>query len=290
MLSLGIAKKLRLLLEGEKVPSSSLKYPIINELLVENILTRTVQGRMKGIYQLQNAKALDDFLSNRFDIHDLYSYIEALQNEEISKSGLVKASTDSKIRPVRSFKGFLVNSYEPIHAILNDKPVIIMPVDGMFQFIYDFGNLVIDKDITIVGVENAENFRHIAKQKYLFQNYKNSLADRFLFVSRYPQNQNKDLLRWLKSIDNPYLHFGDFDIAGINIFLREYHHHLCSRASFFIPPGIEELIIKFGNSERYNTQSTAINVKNITDKHLADLIKIIHQHKKGLDQEILIKG
>jgi len=42
----------------------------------------------------------------------------------------------------------------------------------MFQFIYDFENFVIDKDITIIGVENAENFRYIEKQKDLFQNAK----------------------------------------------------------------------------------------------------------------------
>jgi len=35
-----------------------------------------------------------------------------------------------------------------------------------------------------------------------------------LFVSRYPQTQSKDLLNWLQSIPNPYLHFGDFDLTG----------------------------------------------------------------------------
>ena len=308
MLSLSIAKKLKQLLEGEKIPSSNLKYTLIKELLAENILIRTVHGRTKGVYQLNNPKALINFLSNRFDIHDLYAYTEALQKEEISKAQLVAASSDSKIRPVRSFKGFLANSFESIPATINNIPVTIAPAEGTFQFIYDFETLVIDKNITIVGVENAENFRHINKQKYLFQNYfpkiisdinpVKSLAKHnpdkdlkhYLFVSRYPQNQNKDLIRWMKSIENPYLHFGDFDIAGINIFLREYHRHLGKRATFFIPKNIENLISDFGSSERYNKQSTAIDSEKIDDKRLIDLIKTIHLYKKGLDQEIFIRN
>ena len=70
----------------------------------------------------------------------------------------------------------------------------------------------ISKDITIVGVENSRNFRHIEEQKYLFKDISP------LFISRYPQNQNKDFIKWMKSVPNDYIHFGDFDISGIGIY------------------------------------------------------------------------
>ncbi|MDH6306732.1 hypothetical protein M2459_001966 [Parabacteroides sp. PF5-5] len=283
MLRLGLAKKLLRLLEGEKMPSSQMKYPEVKELLAENILTEIRQGRMKSVYQLRNPQSFYTYLSNRFGIHDLYVYVDALKKEEITKSELVLASSDSKARTVRSFKGFLVNSYEPISATLNNEQIVIHPASGTFQFIYDFETFTIDKGVTVVGVENAENFRQIEKQHYLFEHIKP------LFVSRYPQNQYKDLIRWLQIIDNPYLHFGDFDLAGIRIFLFEYFQHLGDKAHFFIPPNIESLIEKYGNSKRYNNQITHFDTKEITNEKLLELVRIIHSYKKGLDQEALIR-
>lgn len=283
MLRLGLAEKLLRLLEGETMPSSQMKYPEVKEMLVENILTEIRQGRMKSVYQLRNPQSFDTYLSNRFDIHDLDVYVDALKKEEITKSELALASSDSKARTVRSFKGFLVNSYEPISATLNNEPIVIHPASGTFQFIYDFETFSVDKDVTIVGIENAENFRQIEKQRYLFEHIKP------LFVSRYPQNQHKDLIHWLQAINNPYLHFGDFDLAGIRIFLFEYFRYLGDKATFFIPPDIEFLIEKYGNSKRYDNQMTHFDGKDITNGKLLELIRIIHLYKKGLDQEVLIR-
>ena len=93
--------------------------------------------------------------------------------------------------------------------------MMLYPTEGTFQFIYDYERFILPADITIVGIENPENFRQISQQQYLFKDIKP------LFVCRYPQNQSKDLLKWLQSIPNSYLHFGDFDLAGIGIYLNE---------------------------------------------------------------------
>lgn len=61
---------------------------------------------------------------------------------------------------------------------------------------------------------------------------------RILFVSRFPQSL--DLRLWLKDIPNSYVHFGDFDIYGIQIFLTEFQKYLGERSSFLIPVDIEE--------------------------------------------------
>lgn len=284
MLRLSIAEKLLQLLEGEKIPSSRMKYAETKELLAENILIEIRQGRTKGVYKLHNQQALHTYLFNHFDIRDLYLYVDTLKKVEITKAQLAVASSDSKARKIRGFKGFLVNSYDPIPATLHGQSTVIHPKEGTFQFIYDYETFSVDESITIVGIENTENFRQIEKQRYLFKNI------RPLFVSRYPQSQHKDLIRWLQSIENPYLHFGDFDLAGIHIFIREYFQHLGHKATYFIPPNIESLIEKYGNSKRYDRQTTQIETKDITDDKLLELIRIIHLRKKGLDQEVLIKG
>ena len=40
-----------------------------------------------------------------------------------------------------------------------------------------------------------------------------------LLVSRYPQS--KDLVTWLHTVPNHYVHFGDIDLAGIHIYLTD---------------------------------------------------------------------
>lgn len=276
-----IAQKIVQLLQGETLPSSVAKHSVIEELITERIIERT--GRIQKKLQLINRNALFLYLQNKYGITDLEKYIEVSQKENAQRSELVEISSNSKLKKIRTFKGFLVNSYLPIQATLNGKETTLNFTEGTFQFIYDFENFIPENNITIVGIENAENFRWIAKQKHLFEDIKP------LFVSRYPQNQSKDLVKWLQSIPNNYLHFGDFDFAGIGIYLNEFKRHLPKKTSFFIPENIEILIADKGNKNRYDQQKINFNKETIEDEKLSQLIQIIHCYKKGLDQEIFIK-
>lgn len=268
--------------QGETMPSSKAKHVLIEELVEERIIERN--GRIQKKLLLGNKKALTIFLQNKYGINDLKKYIEIGQKENVKRSELVSVSSDSKLKQVRTFKGFLVNSFTPVQAMLNGKPTTLNFDDGIFQFIYDFENFIPEQTVTIVGIENPENFRFIEKQKHLFTNIQP------LFVCRYPQNQCKDLIKWLQSIPNNYLHFGDFDFAGIEIYLNEFKKHLEEKATFFLPENIEELVKINGNKTLYNKQT--LNVRNenqLQGENILKLIKIIHKYRKGLEQEILIR-
>ncbi len=280
-LTLKIAKVLVKLKQGEIIPSSSAKSKLINELIAEKIIWQ--KGRHHKTLQLLNEESLNNFLSNQLQINNLEDYILALENPIATRSDFVKIASDSKKSKERVFKGFLVNSYTPIKAKLNNKEFLINPISGSFVFIYDFESFEVEKDITIVGIENSENFRNIEKQAHLFKNIKP------LFISRYPQNQNKDFIKWIKSIPNNYLHFGDFDIAGIGIYMNEYKKHLGEKASFFVPKDINKSIKK-GSRERYDKQKMNFKISETQEKNLSKLIKLIQKEKKGLDQEYYIKS
>ena len=111
-----------------------------------------------------------------------------------------------------------------------------------------------------------------------------------LFVSRYPQNQCKDLIKWLQTIPNPYLHFGDLDFSGIGIYLNEFKKHLGNRATFFIPSNAEELLERYGNRELYDNQKRNFSMEEIEEIKLNQLITMIHEYKRGLEQEVFIKS
>lgn len=276
-----IAERLLQLSQGEILSSSMAKHALIEELVSERIIERN--GRIQKKLHIKDSKALFLYLQNKHGINDLKKYIEISKKENVQRNELVEVSSDSKLKQVRTFKGFLINSYRPIQATLCDKPITLNFTDGTFQFIYDFENFAPEQNVTIVGIENPENFRHIESQEYLFKNIQP------LFISRYPQNQSKDLIKWLQSIPNKYLHFGDFDFAGVGIYLNEFKKHLAEKATYFVPENIERLISDFGNKNRYDQQKINFTTETIQEEKLLQLIKIIYKHKKGLDQEILIR-
>ncbi len=279
-LTLKTAKILVQLINGASVSNSLAKCKLIDNLVFENIIFR--KGKHQKSLQLINEIGLHNYLANQLQINNLSAYILALENENSTRAELVKITTDSKKSKERVFKGFLVNSYNTVKAELNNETIIINPIKGSFIFIYDFETFKIPKEITIVGVENAENFSQIQKQKYLFKSINP------LFISRYPQNQNKDFVKWMKSIPNNYLHFGDFDIAGIGIYLNEYKKHLLGKATFFIPENIKNDIRKNGNRERFDKQKINFKIDQIQESKIIELIEIIQLEKKGLDQEYYI--
>jgi hypothetical protein len=282
-ITIPIAEKLILLRNGDKIPASKIRHSLINEMLDNGILKKQIPGRNKALVYCLVQQPKNDFLQNHYGISDLQNYINTLNNKDVTRADLIEVSSDSKQTKVRTFKGFLINCYNPIQARINEKSIILNPTEGSFQFIYDFESFTIPKDITIVGIENPENFRYIEKQKQLFENIKP------LFVSRYPQNQSKDLLKWLQSIPNNYLHFGDFDFEGINIYLSEYKKHLREKATFFVPENIEKYIEKYGNKDLYDNQKMKFKLDNINEQKLLELINIIHKHKKGFEQELFHK-
>ena len=189
-----IAQKILQLSKGDALNSSVARHAVMDELIAERIVERT--GRIQKKLKL---------LQNKYGINDLEKYVEISMKNNVQRSDLVEVSSYSKLKNIRTFKGFLINSYVPTNVILNGNEITMNFTEGIFQFIYDFENFIPNENATIIGIENAENFRWIAKQKYLFEDIEP------LFVSRYPQSQSKDLVKWLQSIPNNYLHFGDFD-------------------------------------------------------------------------------
>lgn len=279
-LPLALAEKLLLLLQGEKLPASKVKHALINDLTAEGIITDWRVGRTKSVLLVTNAIALKDFLYNRYAIPDLNAYVRAAKEKEASRARFVEVASDSKAGKSRTFKGFLINSYEPVSVMLHGTPLVIQPAEGTFQFIFDYENFLPASDTVIIGIENAENFCSIKKQHYLFPDV------RALFVCRYPQNQSKDLIKWLQKIPNPYWHFGDYDFAGINIYQQEYKKYLGDKASFFVPQNFEELLRKYGNRNLYDLQK--LNASGWRGDELEILIGLLHKYKKGLEQEALL--
>lgn len=282
-LPLSIAHKLLSLQDGEKIPLSKLKHAVVTDMLSNGVLVKEVQGRSKNRIFLLNPNSLARYLKNHFGIDNLADYVISYKKDDLSRAEAIEVASNSKLKATRTFEGFLVNCYQPIECTLNSELITIYPKSGTFTFVHNYKNFLPPSDVTIVGVENPDNFREIEKQKYLFSNINP------LFVSRYPQNQSKDLLKWLQSIPNSYLHFGDYDFSGLNIYWNEYKKHLHDKARYFIPENVEQLISSNGNRDLYDNQQVQFKEDEVDEIGIATVLKYIREHKKGLEQEIFIR-
>ena len=238
-----------------------------------------IHGSRKS-YRANNIEALKRFL---IDKDENYRILD-VDNFE-SRSSMASETGNSKLVTIRSCPGFPVNTYEPIECRLNEEPFIINPQEGYFFFVSDWKTFTIPDNVIIIGIENMENFRKVRQQRLFFDEYlhKHGYSQKVLFVSRYPQST--DLREWLVTIPNPYIHFGDFDLAGIHIFLSEFQKHLgTERTSFLIPEDISSRL-RCGSTRRYNEQYA--RYKNIKSDRIEiqQLIDLIHHERKGYDQE-----
>ena len=264
---------LRRLMSGDSVAASSLRNDLVEELLGEGLLTTRDHGSRRS-YAAIDTVALGAFVASHFGGLKIVDKVRLTRAEIASETG------DSKLVMVRSCPGFPVNTYEPISCMLNGQEFMVNPKEGSFLFVADWQSFLVPDDVVVVGIENMENFRMIRQQRKLFEQCIGTV--RLLFVSRYPQSM--DLRSWLQKIPNRYVHFGDFDLAGINIFLTEFHAHLGARSSFLIPQDIEERIAK-GSLERYNDQYARYNRITSDIKEVQALIDLINKYHRCYDQE-----
>lgn len=273
-----LIEKLILLAGGNALPSSSLRGDLFERMQADGILRAVAHGSRKSL-RVCDLGVFRQYLASQCDIRDLEATREMMRQGGVERAVQVELTGDSKFAPSRTFAGFLVNSCQPIDAVLAGRAFTIFPPEGSYVFIADHQHFTIPEDVVVIGMENAENFRHVGRQRHLFSQY-----EKVLFVSRYPQNQSRDLLAWLSQIPNRYVHFGDFDLAGINIFLTEFQRHLGKRASFLIPSDIEQRLAD-GSRKRYDDQYAKFHDLHCDIPELQALIQLIHHHHRGYDQE-----
>ena len=229
-------------------------------------------------------RAFDVFLRSKgLQPDQLQETVEVL-SEPTTRAAQVQLMGDSKAVAVRSCPGFPVNVIAPLSVRLGERKLLLCPCPGSFLYISDYRDFRIPSNTIVVGVENMENFRLPERQEEVWEQIREPFegVPPLLLVSRYPQS--KDLVTWLQAIPNPYIHFGDFDLAGIHIYLTEFYRHLGDRASFFIPDDIETRL-SAGSRERYDTQFQRFGKMEVTDTRVLPLVQMIHRYQKGYDQE-----
>lgn len=268
--------KIQRLLDGEEIGFSSLSGPVFRELINREYIVLDKTGRKKMVASVKDPVYLKKVLRQEWQINDIEEYLEFLSKEEKDRTDVQNMLGGTKEEKTSTFQGFLVNSLETASYTLNGQKGTLPLINGSYLFVSDYETFNIDDDIIIMYVENFTSFRQIARYIYLFE------PGRYLYVSRLlSSNAFKE---WLKGIPNRYIHFGDFDLAGIGIYLH-FYDEIGHRASFLVPDDIEKRLAEQGNSTLYYSQEEKCRNMKVTDKRVQPLVDMIKKYRMGYEQE-----
>ena len=280
-----LVRKLRALAAGASLPISKVRGEWADDLFAEGILFAEPHGSRRTVRVVNRQAFLKALPRYNELLTDLNHADALLAGTDTSRGAQATVGANSKLVRQRSCPGFAVNAYEPIECRLNGHDVIIEPPEGSFMFVASWTRFEVPHDVVIVGVENMANFIEIRLQKELFE--REIGGRRLLFVARYPQSA--DLRRWLSSNENDYVHYGDFDLAGINIYLTEFLPFVNGRGRFLIPGDIAGRLSN-GSRERYLDQYARFANLISSDSSIQLLIDEIHRYRRCCDQECYINS
>lgn len=156
---MAISASIKALMAGEQVAGSKISNKLLEELLAEGLLLVNSRGSKKS-YRARDVNALKRYLIDKDENYRMLE-VDVLD----SRASMAAETGNSKLAIVRSCPGFPVNSYEPIECRLNGEPFLVNPQKGYFFFVTEWYHFSIPEDVTVIGIENMENFRLIRQQR-----------------------------------------------------------------------------------------------------------------------------
>ena len=134
-ITVALIQRLKELADGKTLTASSLRGDWFQQMQADGILIAVTHGSRKG-YRAADKSSFMHYIASQYDIRDLDATLNLLQQEESERSSQVEVTGDSKFIRHRTFQGFLVNSYQPIPAMLNGDSMTILPTDGSWEDSY----------------------------------------------------------------------------------------------------------------------------------------------------------
>ncbi len=267
------------LLEDETITEGRFKNKEIIKLLRQNgSVVDGKRGAKVRYVHLVKRENIFLFLNN-YDykissVLEIDEYIKNIFDAKVSRDTIQKFHNNTKARTSKSMYGLHVSSLQSVDIKLDDEMVSILAHNGLGYFLFHTQKIELHKDTVVVGVENYQVVWFAKKYKKFFGN--NAL---FVVVTPY-------MLEWIQDLQNEYIHFGDYDLAGISIYLNKIIPRLqkSKKYSMFIPENIGYLVRKYGNAQLYENQKQYQNLQT-DDEEVRELIKIINDEKKGIEQE-----
>lgn len=279
-MSLSFARCLLRFQNGERLNAGEIgSKNLLKRFNDDGIITRQASGSKRVSYVCMNPTALQNYLKVQHDILSLKNYILEFETETSDGESSLNASRSTKTFRAKSLQGFFIKAFNTNLLVLGER--VTSPPAGIELFIHQPEMMQIPDTALVIGIENPECFLKFKQIEHLFP------QKEIIVIMRYLSNSPN---RWLQTIPNKYLHFGDFDPAGVNIYIQEYRKWLPpQRCNYFIPENIEQLIRDYGLATLFDRQIHLL--KNVDFQFYPEvkiLLSIMKKYRKGMEQERLL--
>lgn len=276
------AEGLRRLLDEKKVLASAFGAAgkaVLNRLADRGVVVLKRLRLNSFEAQLLSAQGLNAYLAAEYDILDLDAYIDAMRLASPTRGDMAALGAGSKHRDIPPKRGMHIDGPPGSSVVIDGVTVPLGFPDFTALFVHERCSISLDPRTVIVGVENYEALVLSSRVLPLFAEY-----ETVLFAEH-----GSTLKRFLSVVDNPYVHFGDIDLAGIRIFLSEYLPVVGLRGRYCIPATVET-DLKKGKRSLYTRQLKRDGILQSDDPDLQRLIGLIHEARRGLEQEFYTSG
>lgn len=288
-LTQGTIRNIRDLLDKKTVPSSRMKGEWVRICKEEKAIEHVTKGKTKGYFRLNSRVLFINILCRYNEIFSNEEWEKLLEANQIDQA---KITGNSKLNKQEVMNGFYLNTYDkfPCRVMGKEIPFLQFP-EGLPGYIMDWRSFSIPSDVLVIIAENMLNVAMVRGQKRLFDSLLKDDEKSILVVAYYTPNskeerRSKALCNWIESIPNRIVHFGDFDLPGINIYLTNYKPICKDRISFLIPDDIEQRIKEHGSPKRFNDHLDYVGrVDAGNDLKLKWLIDTITKYRKGYDHQ-----
>lgn len=234
-----------------------LNYSSVPKVLLEELLS-------EGLVEVVGLRRKKVVVNQYFD--EFYKDIKPI-DKATTRSDLAKLK-DTKLKKISPQDGLYLNGRCQIGStclpIAQDSALFIKEMP------------IIAKETLVVVVENFENLLYCNTTLKLFR------EEDILFV--YRNNKARELI---SVVENEIVYFGDFDLAGVAIYLNEILPRNPS-IKLFIPYNIEQLLYENGSSKLYQKHFSKYKELQTDIKEVQHLLNTIHKTQKSLEQEYFI--
>lgn len=284
-LTIKTVRLLQRLLDGEIVNAGEFASVQQKELVAFLLHWRGITfkgvGKSRGRYFVAD-KALFQEICSQYDpvLKDLEAAARLASGEVKTRSEKVALFGNSKQDGAnKSIKGFTILADREIAIGYLGREYLINSLTGLH--IVAWHSIILPPEATVVIVENAECLYDLRWIPNVGLKVKDGP---FVILCRFPVCE--EAKRWLETVPNRILYFGDFDLAGIRIYENEFKKRLGDKISFIVPDDLEKRIRKKGNTELYAKQvNEGFASVSCQSSELKDLIALLHNLQSSYEQE-----
>lgn len=265
---------------------------VLKELAAETAIK--IINKRPLTYAVENSDLIYRYLdkSNNLKAKNLTELLKHIDTEEngepISRDEKVKNQKRTKDgKKSHSFYGLYVAVLKDTQIYLGEELVTLKPnISGAHFLFYRFA-IKIPDDTVVIGVENPQVLWLIHRYSYLFKDFEKAI---FVLTNDIKCGY---FYSWIEGLSNKYIHFGDFDPAGLSIYYDKIKPKLKTKDTYFlVPDSVFELIKNHGSKALLDGQSN-YNIprlrNKIDDEKVLKLLYFIFSVKiqKALEQEYL---